>query len=72
MAKLDSVKKLPKTPKGEKEKTYGASKSGIRMEGHQQKRSLPRGKPPRTASMWWSKSDLFPTLWIQMKKEKRS
>jgi hypothetical protein len=28
VAKLDSVKQLPKTPKGEKEKTYGRSKSG--------------------------------------------
>jgi hypothetical protein len=27
-AKLDSIKKLPKTPKGEKEETYGPLKSG--------------------------------------------
>jgi len=56
---LGSAKKLPKTPKGEREETLTWK---VGKEGHQQKRKLPRRKPLRTTSKWWNNSNPPPIL----------
>jgi hypothetical protein len=72
MAKLGSSKKLPKTPKGEKEKTFEPLTLKVGKEGHQQIKSLPRGKPPKATSRWWNNLDPPLTPHNQVKKKRRT
>jgi hypothetical protein len=61
---LGSTKKLPKMPKGEREKTSWPFNLKSAKGGASTKKEFPRGKPPRTPSKWWNKFDLLPMPWI--------
>lgn len=56
-SKLGCTKKLPKTPKGKREETFGPLNLG-NGEGWAliEKKS---SKPPRMPSKWWNKSNLL-------------
>jgi hypothetical protein len=58
MAKFGSTKKLPKMLTGDREKTTDPLTWKVGKEGHQQGRSLPKGrKHQRTLSKCWDNFD---------------
>ncbi len=70
--KLGLAKKLPKTPKGERDEPLGPLIWKLEKEGHRQGRNLPKGKPPRTLFEWWNNSD-FPSIpWSQVRRKKKT
>ncbi len=50
----------------------GALTWKVGKEGHQQGRSLPKGKPPKTLSKWWNTSNPLSTPQSQMRWKRRT
>ncbi len=65
----DFTKKLLKTPKGKREKSYGCLNS---KSGETRIWSFPKEKPPKTLSKWRNTSNLLSTPYNQMRWKRRT
>jgi hypothetical protein len=72
VAKLGSTNKLVRHQKVKKKRLSRLLTLKMGKVGHQQKKSLPRGKFPKIISKWWKNSDPPLTLWNQMKRKRKT
>jgi hypothetical protein len=70
--KLDSIKKFPKMPKGEKEKTYGPLKSGSTNGNASTEKESSKGEASKASIHVVEQVWYFLTLRIQMRREKKT